>query len=165
MFAHIQDIPTRAECAQALTCCCVALGQDMSMETGERLRRTRSYYWGCIYASDEEEGDFGDLDGPGPIWTSRCWVAIRVRHARLVAKEEADVVLAVEVRQTAAADFAYQATIDLPSGVLSVGDADSDDALRLAPGTWLMQVDLDSPDDATNVRIVLSPARPSNQEE
>ncbi|SCF62006.1 hypothetical protein [Streptomyces sp. Ncost-T10-10d] len=132
------------------------------METGERLRRTRSYYWGCIYASDEEEGDFGDLDGPGPIWTSHCWVTIQVRHARLVAKEEADVALTIEVRQTAAADFAYQATIDLPSGVLSVGDADSDEALRLAPGTWLMQVDLDSPDDATNVRIVLSPARPSN---
>ncbi|MEL5955720.1 hypothetical protein AADR41_13280 [Streptomyces sp. CLV115] len=135
------------------------------METGERLRRTRSYYWGCIYASDEEEGDFDDLDGPGPIWTSHCWVTIRVRHARLVAEDEADVDLVVEVRQTAAADFAYQATIDLPSGVLSVGDADSDDTLRLAPGTWLMQVDLDSPDDATNVRIVLSPARPSNQEE
>lgn len=145
--------------------CCVALGQDMSMETGERLHRTRSYYWGCIYASDEEEGDFGDLDGPSPIWTSHCWVTIQVRHARLVAEEEADVDLAIEVRQTAAADFAYQATIDLPPGVLSIGDADGDDALRLAPGAWLMQVDLDSPDDATDVRIVLSPARPSNQEE
>ncbi|GAB2880345.1 hypothetical protein [Streptomyces mayteni] len=136
------------------------------METGERLHRTRSYYWGCIYANDAEEGDFepASLDGPGPIWPSHCWVTIGVRHERLVEAGEADVDLVVEVRQEATAKSGYEATIDLPSGVLSIGDADGDDTIQLTPGTWLMQVDLNSPDDATEVRIAMSPTHASSSD-
>lgn len=129
------------------------------MEIDRALHRIRGYYWGCVYVNDEEEGDFDpdSMVGPGPVWPSHCWVSIQVRHARLVAEEDADVELVVNVRGEAADNSGYETVVDVPSGVLSIGDADDHDILRLAPGRWLLQVDLDSPDDAVLVRITLSP--------
>ncbi|WP_436776511.1 hypothetical protein [Yinghuangia sp. YIM S09857] len=126
------------------------------MEIEAALHRVREFHWGCIHVNDNDEGDFDpdSMQGPGPVWPSRCWVSIRVRHAQL---GDADVELVVDVRREAVENADYATVIDVPSGVLSVGDADDRDHIRLAPGRWLLQVDLDSPKAAVQVRITLSP--------
>jgi hypothetical protein len=47
--------------------------------------------------------------------------------------------------------------IDVPSGVLTVGDAEHEDALELGPGRWAVQVGCSPHDFAENVHVWLQP--------
>lgn len=123
----------------------------------QRLQRVRAYNWGAIYAFDADEGDFDGLDGDGPVWRTPHWITIRVLHARTVDPGDADVEMTLVVHDEPADTAAYDEIIDLPSGVLNIGDANADDDVELHPGRWRIQVDLDLPEEARKVQIRLSP--------
>ncbi|GGN84143.1 hypothetical protein GCM10010112_63180 [Actinoplanes lobatus] len=130
------------------------------MAEDQRLRRVRPYYWGAIYISDADcETDF-DIDfhnGEGPVLSTVSHVAVLVVHADTVGEGEADVVLDVRVTSQRVDGLPYEVALDVPSGRLSIGDADDSDEVRLQRGRWLLQFDVDDPADARHVRMVLSP--------
>jgi hypothetical protein len=52
-------------------------------------------------------------------------------------------------------DVLFRGTIDVPSGVLTVGDAEQEDALEIGPGRWAVQVDCAPRQFAETIRIWL----------
>ncbi|MEV2277372.1 hypothetical protein AB0I72_17475 [Nocardiopsis sp. NPDC049922] len=134
------------------------------MATEPVLRCVRDYYWGCIYCEDVEgyDGDYDHLSGGGPFFAVDDQVTIQVANCRVVDSQDADVELTVYVHDVPVPSSDHASVIVLPSGVLSIGDADRFDEIFLRPGRWLMQVDLDprQPEEARWVKFYLSPADP-----
>ncbi|MGW5877218.1 hypothetical protein ACWFMI_11805 [Nocardiopsis terrae] len=134
------------------------------MTTDPVLHCVRDYYWGCIYCEDGEghDGDYDHLSGDGPFFAVGDQVTIQVANSRMVDPRDADVELNVYVHAVPMASSDHASVIVLPSGALSIGDADRFDEISLRPGRWLMQVDLDStqPEEARWVKIHLSPTDP-----
>jgi hypothetical protein len=132
------------------------------MATESVLHCVRDYYWGCIYCEDSEGSAGGDehLAGDGPFFAADDQVTIQVVNSRMVDPEDADVELNVYVHALPVPSSDHSSVIVLPSGTLSIGDANRSDEISLSPGRWLMQVDLDRhrSDDARWVNIHLSPA-------
>ena len=130
------------------------------MAEDQRLRRVRPYYWGAIYISDANcETDF-DIDfhnGEGPVLSTASHVAVLVVHAGTVDEGKADVVLEVRMTSQRVDGLPYEIAFAVPSGRLSVGDADDSDEIPLQPGRWLLQFDVDDTAEAQHVCLVLSP--------
>jgi len=128
----------------------------------QELRRSRAYNWGAIYVLDSEEDDF-DPDSVregGSVWATSRWITIGVLNARTVFSDDArgtnvEMVVRVQDRPVDVAD--YNQVIDLPSGVVNIGDAHENDNVELHPGWWLVQINLDPPEEARTVEIYLSP--------
>ncbi|MCZ7429833.1 hypothetical protein O7607_29130 [Micromonospora sp. WMMA1949] len=130
------------------------------MTGDQHVRRVRPYHWGAVYFRDadcEEEFDIDFHDGDGPVFATTHHVAVSVVHAAMADVGEADVTLDIRVRPGRVATHPYEATLDVPSGRLYVGDADGDDEIELAPGRWLLQFAVDDATEARNVELVMSP--------
>ena len=123
------------------------------------LRRVRTYYWGAIYALDSWEDDFdaASISDAGPVWAKPRWITINVLNSRSVDSDAAAVEMILRVQDEPAAASDHEEIIDLPSGVLTIGDAGDNDNIELHPGRWRMQITLNPPGNATMVQILLSP--------
>ncbi len=84
-------------------------------------------------------------------------VAVAVRHAQDVevgsAVREFYVSLEVRLAQPAETAVCFDGVIDVPSGRITFGDADRQDALDVVPGRWRVQVALDPEDYPEHVQI------------
>lgn len=49
----------------------------------------------------------------------------------------------------------FSGVIDVPSGVLTLGDAEHEDAIEIGPGRWTVQVACSPHEFAENVRVWL----------
>jgi len=82
---------------------------------------------------------------------------VAVRHAQDVevgsAVREFYVSLEVRLAQPAETAVCFDGVIDVPSGRITFGDADRQDALDVAPGRWRVQVALDPEDYPEHVQI------------
>lgn len=96
----------------------------------------RTFGWGAVYVSDTEELAPGDYDfhTGGPFWAAPDNITIAAVHAGAVGLDVADVELLVQVRDTAVPNAGYTAVVNVPSGVLNIGDADDSDNLPLSLG-------------------------------
>ena len=92
------------------------------------------------------------------MFSSPSDVNVRVVHPQTV-EDDDDAAVALDIRVTShrVDGMPYEAVLEIRSGVLSVGDADEDDDIALDPGRWLLQFDVDDPDEARYVQLVLSP--------
>ena len=131
------------------------------MHGDQRSHSSRPYYWGAIYINDVNCQEGFDIDfrhGTGPVFSTASHVAVVVTHAGTVDDdEEADVALDVWVRGQRADELPYEAVLEVPSGRLSIGDADGEDLVALRPGRWLLQFAVDDAEEARHVEMVLSP--------
>ena len=130
------------------------------MAEDQRLRRVRPYYWGAIYISDADcQTDF-DIDfhnGEGPVLSTATRAAVLVLHAGTVEEGDADVALEVQVASQRVDGLPHEFAFEVPSGRLYIGDADDSDEITLQPGRWLLQFDVDDPEEARHVGLVISP--------
>lgn len=101
----------------------------------------------------------------GPVAATPTALAIRVRHASDVEfdgvndnEEVPAFVVNVSVVTGALRDsaLAFDGALDVPSGTLLIGDADQEDAVHVDPGSIRVQIWVDEPDYAENVRIALT---------
>jgi hypothetical protein len=130
------------------------------VQAEQHLRRSRPYRWGAIYLNDvdcQEHFDIDFHDGDAPVLSTASHIAVTVIHPYTVDKEAGIVTLDVQVRTQRAIDMPYEVAFDVPSGTLSIGDADGFDEVTLRPGRWLLQFAVDHPAEARHVEIVMSP--------
>ena len=70
----------------------------------------------------------------------------------------AEVRVEIHIGAGAPGDVPFSGTIDVPSGVITVGDAEQEDALEIGAGRWAVRVDYEPPEHAELVRVWLRPA-------
>ena len=110
---------------------------------------TRPFSWGLLLLLDRDAADVPSLDD-GLVSASGSGVAVKALHAQDVdvSGYPADArvpppQVEVRVRVEAAlppAEVCFRGEIDVPSGVLTVGDAEREDALAIGPGRWSVEV-------------------------
>ena len=134
------------------------------------IHTTRPYFWGAIYAFDADRAvpDSGDLRREGEVWTGPDCVVIGVQHASTAPVSEnfpsdapippAEVGLRIQVRDEPVRKAMHEVSIDVPSGILNIGDADKSEDLQLRPGRWRLQINLSSLIEATSVEVYVSPS-------
>jgi hypothetical protein len=142
-------------------------GNQMSGE-GWMLKVTRSFGWGFLAISDaSHSGDIPELGPGGRVGISPQALGIAVRHAldndiHVLDDEGYGVLATVTVLCSAglASDVALEidTVMQIPSGRLQVGDPDENAVVELSPGAWRIQVALNPPDHAEEVRVWLSGA-------
>jgi hypothetical protein len=123
-------------------------------------RRTRTFGWGAVYICDAEryEPDDHDFHKGGPVWATPDDVAVATVHAGAVDPAEADVELLIQVLDQPLPSAGYTMVINVPSGILNIGDADESDDIALRPGQWRLQINVDRPEEPSVVEIYLSAA-------
>ena len=98
------------------------------------------------------------------VSASPSGLAVKVLHAQDVdltgfeADEivpPAQVQVLIRVGDRSQADALFSGEIDVPSGVLTVGDAEQEDALEIGSGRWAVQVDCAPRESAETVQIWL----------
>ena len=113
--------------------------------------------WGLLLATDDQSRD------EIPLWASdddhttasATALVIRTVHA---AEDSTSVHIFGESSDSIAGQLTFSGTIEIPSGVLRVGDATGDQSIKINCGTgrYVVQVFLDKPSEATCVDIVIS---------
>ena len=124
---------------------------------------SRPFHWGLLLFMDQKAPVVPEV--PDDIVSqSASGVAVKVRHAQdveLSAFEADDVIppahvhVDVRIDEGPPAAAVFSGLIDVPSGVLTVGDVDHDDVLDVGPGRWAVQVECLPRDDAERVTIWL----------
>ena len=130
------------------------------MDDQRGVHRVRPYEWGAIYLSDAKPDVGFDIDfreGEGPVYATAAHLAVTVLHPVDAEPGADDVTLNLRVARQRAEGMPYEVAFDLPSGRLSIGDADVDDEVELPPGRWLVQFDVDDKEAARRVDIAASP--------
>lgn len=130
----------------------------------DRWQVERPFWWGLLLISDRDTTAVPEL-GESMVSQSREGLAVTVLHAQDVdisGYADDDVVPPSQVRvevnvgaRAAEDDVSFSGVIDVPSGVLTVGDADEEDALHIGAGHWAVQVDCQPPEHPELVRIWL----------
>ena len=139
-------------------------------EPGEVTLR-RAFGWGVFFIGDSQADIVEVLPGAPVLWgDGREAAAVLVRHAQDVDDDVLDalgpdddvpdVAVTVVVRWGFLAPRPVDAEgwLDVPSGRLTLGDADFEDIFELRPGKWRVQVLLDRPPDPERVDIWISAA-------
>ena len=123
----------------------------------------RSFSWGLMLLIDRDAAEIPAL-AESVVSASPTGLAVKVLHAQDVDLTgiEADEVISpaqvqvhVRVGEQPQADALFSGEVDIPSGVLTVGDAEHEDALEIGPGRWAVQVDCAPREFAETVRIWL----------
>ena len=141
-------------------------------DAGEDLRISRAFGWGLLIIADSTATDLDDVDPDLPVTWARDHAHVGVRHAQDVDVDdlelddddelpEAEVSVTVRLRAAAEDATAFDGVIEVPSGTITVGDADEEEALVVGAGSWRLQIDLDPPEHPTEVDIWVSPAAES----
>jgi hypothetical protein len=125
----------------------------------------RPLWWGLLLLLDRDTSEVPESTD-AVVSTGTEGLAVKVLHAQdvdLSGFDDHEVVplalVQIEINVGAAppGDVAFSGEIDVPSGVLSVGDAEQEDALQIGPGRWAVQVDYAPPEHAERVRVWLQP--------
>lgn len=141
-----------------------------SDQRGERTLH-RAFGWGVLFIGDAT-ADIVEVDPDTRVtWgNGREAVAVLVRHAQDVDDDvldglddddevpDAEVTVVVRWGAEAGRETDADGLIAVPTGLLTVGDADAEERFQLAPGTWRLQLVFDRPQDADRVDVWLSPA-------
>lgn len=132
----------------------------------DRWHTKRPFWWGILLLLDRDTSEVPQLSD-AVVTVSRTGLAVQVLHAQdvdLTGYDPEEIVppaeVQVEIQFGAAApiDVPFSGTIDVPSGVLTVGDAEQEDALEIGSGQWAVGVAYDPPEHAERVRVWLRPA-------
>ncbi len=119
----------------------------------------RPFAWGIVMLSDSKTRDIPSSPVASPFAHTPTALFVRVRHAADVEFDGADpdevvplcsVVVDVRVGEPADSSVDFEGTLQLPSGVLAVGDADGEELLELSPAAYRAQVRVDHPEYAEN---------------
>jgi hypothetical protein len=114
-----------------------------------RWRARRSFGWGLLLILDRDASEVPE-PSEAVVSQSKDGLAVKVLHAQdvdLFGNEPVDVVPPAQVRiemqigDRPPGAVSFSGTIDVQSGVLTVGDADREDSLHLGAGRWAVQVD------------------------
>jgi hypothetical protein len=138
----------------------------------------RSFGWGLIMIWDSETD--GVPEGPrgATVWVSEDGISIAVRHAQDVDPDPAaepddeielfQVELTIRIWPTTPCGTSpetsdgfetdFEGVLSCPSGVLTVGDADHLEDLRIGPGRWLVRAAWEPKDHPERVEVRLIPA-------
>lgn len=123
----------------------------------------RPFAWGVVLFQDRDSVLVRELTGP-PISQSLDGFVVTVRHSQDVDLDgfaDDDEVPATEVQieirldQAAQGPGTFSGVIEVPSGVLTVGDADHMDALAIGAGRWSVQMDCEPPIHSDRVTVWL----------
>jgi hypothetical protein len=138
------------------------IGQSalVSMEISE-LTATRSFAWGVLVVGDAESHDIPPLEPLKTIAATDSTVVIRVRHAQDVTDiDDSEFLVNVRVAADSGHGEGVEATVAVPSGRLSVGDANAADIVNLRPGRWRLRIEVEPDDVPERVAVWLSPEAP-----
>ena len=123
----------------------------------------RPFWWGIVLFMDREASDVPALTDD-LVSQSATGLAVKVLHAQdvdLVGFEADDVIppaqVQIEVRigDSRPSNAVFSGVIDVPSGVLTVGDAEQEDAIEIGHGRWAVQVECAPRENAENVCVWL----------
>ena len=158
--------PTRGPAGRAI------MWPMASESPGQRqpdLEVLRPFGWGILLVADSATSEIPEMEEGVPFPSTATAVAVPVRHTQDVdidglalTADEAIPEFAVKVRafvgHEADCPVRFDGRIEVPSGRVSVGDADRDDTLELEPGLWRLQVALSPPDYPDRVDVWLTRA-------
>ena len=112
---------------------------------------------------DRDASDVPDLTD-AVVSESAHGLAVKVLHAQdvdLRGFESDEVIPPAEVQvdvlvgDRPRSEELFSGVIDVPSGVLTLGDAEHEDAIEIGPGRWAVQVGCSPHEFAENVRVWL----------
>jgi hypothetical protein len=131
------------------------------------LHIERAFGLGLLLVMDRDSSEVLELTS-ALVSASSSGLAIKVHHAAdvdLAGYSDDDVIplaqveVDVHVGPGAPSDVLYRGSIDVPSGVVTVGDADREDRLEVEPGQWDVQIICNPADEhAEKVLIWLQPS-------
>ena len=125
------------------------------------LTATRSFAWGVLVVGDAESHDIPPLEPLRTIAATDSTVVIRVRHAQDVTDiEDSEFLVNLRVAADSGHGEGVVATVAVPSGRLSVGDANAADIVNLRPGRWRLRIEVEPDDVPERVAVWLSPDAP-----
>ena len=138
-----------------------------------QIQLERAFYWGIVIVGDAEDADIEELPAGWGVRSARRCVAIPVRHAHDVEpsavtdggsgpsfKVSVTVVRAAGNETLPAGDA--DTVIEVPSGRLSIGDADDMTTVEVRPGRLRIVVVVSPAEDAERMELTLrSQAAPS----
>lgn len=130
------------------------------------LRLSRPFGWGVVIVMDRDSADVPERLNESGVASSPTALAFRVRHAQDVELEGLDpddelapFAVSVDVAIGSPVEpFSFAHEILIPSGVVTIGDADHEDELSVSPGRWRVTVNLEPEDHAENVKVWLTGA-------
>ena len=146
----------------------------MSADGGSGGRRSwrRAFGWGVLFIGDATaDVVVVDPDVPFTWGTVDEAFCVVVRHGQdvdddvlegLAPDDEvpwAEVSLEVRLGETAPDDVDGDGVVAVPTGVLTIGDADEEERFDVEPGLWRVQIALSPLQDAETVKIWISRAR------
>jgi hypothetical protein len=123
----------------------------------------RPFGWGVALFLDRDTDDLLELTD-SPVSQSRHGFALKVHHAQDVeltgfgvdaSVTPAEVEISIRLGDEPPGPGTFSGVIEVPSGVLTAGDADHEDALAIGTGRWSVQVDCDPPGYAERVTVWL----------
>lgn len=154
-------------CARSLAAACPGVPNPPVERLGgvDSWQTRRPFGWGLLLLMDRDASDVPELTDT-VVSQSAHGLAVKVLHAQDVdlrgfesdevispAKVQVDVLVGNRPRS----EVLFSGVIDVPSGVLILGDAEHEDALEIGPGRWAVQVDWSPHEFAENVRVWLQP--------
>lgn len=125
----------------------------------------RPFWWGLLHILDRDASDVPELTDAA-VSQSRDGLAVKVLHAQDVdlsryGPEEivppAQVQVEIRIGEGASGEATFDGSIEVPSGVLTVGDAEQEEALTIGAGRWAVQVTCEPTEHAELVRVWLRP--------
>lgn len=117
----------------------------------------RTCFWGVVLIEDSDNEE--SAEGDGLVWTTPTQIAVGAVNSRTCLDDaDAEVRVIVRVRDTALPTAAHDHVIEIPTGVLTVGDAHERFEVALTPGPWRAQIEVDHPDWPSRIEVHLSPA-------
>lgn len=123
----------------------------------------RPFWWGLILLSDRDAPELPSLT-ESVVSASSTGLLVKVLHAQdvdITGYEDDEIVppaqvqVHVRVGDRPRGDVLFAGEIEVPSGVLTLGDAEQEDTLEIGPGRWTVQVDCAPREFAETVRVWL----------
>lgn len=135
-------------------------------EPKSTLELHRPFHWGVLLIGDPETADIPNRGPEGAIVSNGALVVVPVRHAQDVEfsgrGDEEIPPFVVSVRcspgVSQSQEMGFDGVIDLPSGLMSIGDADTEEVLTLTPGRYRLQIEVHPNDHPERVHVWYSPA-------
>jgi hypothetical protein len=139
----------------------------MINESEGRLEFRRPFQWGILLVGDPESKDIPELGRDGATASNSALVGVPVRHAQDVEFSGGDdeeippflVSVSCSAGVAHGQELSFDGVISLPSGLMSIGDADREETLALTPGTYRLQIEGDPGDHPERVHVWYSPAQ------
>ena len=118
--------------------------------------------WGLLLIGDGASQELPSIRRGVAVTATGSVIAVGVRHAQDVepgsAIHEFHVSVEVRVGQPADRSHCFDCLIDVPSGRITLGDADREEEVDVGPGRWRVQVALEPEDLPEHVDVWITKA-------